>query len=413
MAVFKAIQCHRVRQDVASRVAELPYDIYSRQEAVELSKKEPLSFIRIDRADSQMDDSVDTYEGKVYQKARQLLDEMIDEGYFIKDEEPCYYVYELTMDGRVQTGLVGGCSIDDYNNGVIKKHEKTLAIKEGDRIRHISGCMAQTGLIFMAYRGKEEISRMIAQAKEQDAWYDFTRPDGIRHRAWRISDPEQIAALEAAFAAVDSIYVCDGHHRLAAAANVGRVMREANPGYTGDEPYNYILSVLFPAEDLYIMPYNRVVADLGRHEKDEFFQLLSEHYDITECGTEGYAPVHKGQFGMYLDGLWYKLDAHEDILSDDPVKGLDVSLIHSSIIFPILRVIHPRRDPRIKYIGGIRGLPELIRIIGMGFRVAFSLYPTSIDELFEVADRGLLMPPKSTWFEPKLLSGLWIHRIVS
>ena len=412
MAIFKAIQCHHVRQDVAHRVAELPYDIYSRPEAVELSKKEPLSFIRIDRADSQMDDSVDTYEGKVYKKARQLLDEMIDEGYFIRDESRCFYVYELTMDGRVQTGLVGGCSVDDYDSGVIKKHEKTLAIKEGDRIRHISGCMAQTGLIFMAYRGKEEINRIIEEAKKQDSWYDFTRPDGIRHRAWRIDDAETIAAREKAFESVPNIYVADGHHRLAAAASVGRVMREANPDYTGEEPFNYILSVLFPADQLHIMPYNRVVADLGGHDKNEFFRMLSVHYEIKDCGTEGYAPVRKGQFGMYLDGEWYRLDAHNDIRCDDPVRGLDVSLIHDSIINPILNITQPRRDPRIKYIGGIRGLPELIRIVEGGFRVAFSLYPTSIDELFIVADNGLLMPPKSTWFEPKLLSGLWIHRIV-
>lgn len=411
MATVKPFRCVRPKKELASKIAALPYDVYSREEAYELVKNDKFSFLRIDRAETQFDETVDTYADCVYEKAKELLNGMIEDGSFEQEEEPCYFVYELTMDGRKQTGLVACASIDDYANNVIKKHENTRADKEVDRIRHVDTCNAQTGPIFLAYRANTAITDVVNAAKEKESYCDFVADDGVRHAAWKINDEESINIIMNAFANTDSIYIADGHHRAASAVKVGFKRREENPNYDGTEEFNYFLSVLFPDEELMIMPYNRVVKDLNGNTKEQFIEKLENLFDVKNLGLNPYSPDEKGIVGMYLDGEWYKLSAKEEIKSNDPVKGLDVSILQDNVLNPILGIEDPRVDKRIDFIGGIRGLSELERRCSLDMTVAFSMYPTSIGELFDVSDAGLLMPPKSTWFEPKLRSGLFIHKL--
>ena len=410
MATIKAFECIRPNEDVADRVAALPYDVYNREEACREVAREPLSFLAIDRAETQFDSSVDTYANEVYDKARQLLDERIADGTFITDTDKAYYVYELTMNGRGQTGIAAGASIDDYQNNVIKKHENTRADKEQDRINHVDRCSAQTGPIFLAYRADAIIREEVAKAKKKKPIYSFISPDGIRHQVYKIAEPESVNNIEKAFAGIDDIYIADGHHRAASAVKVGLKRREEHPDYTGKEEFNYFLAVLFPDEELMIMPYNRVVKDLNGYNTDEFIKKISEKFEVEKKETE-VMPDKKAVFGMYLDGEWYKLTAKEEILSDDPVDGLDVAILQNNLLEPVLGIKDPKTDKRIDFVGGIRGLSELERRCHKDCVLAFSMYPTSIAELFLVADAKRLMPPKSTWFEPKLRSGLFIHRI--
>ena len=411
MAVVKPFICIRPAKEHAAEVAALPYDVYNRKEACAAVKGNPLSFLNIDRAETQFSDDVDTYADCVYEKARELLDSQIADGIYVTDAGDHYYLYELTMDGRSQTGIVACCSIDDYVNGVIKKHENTREEKELDRIRHVDTVNAQTGPIFLAYRQNIALKEIVAEEKTKPALYDFVSDDGIRHRVWRIDGADRTDAIEAAFAAIPSTYIADGHHRAASAVKVGLKRRTKHPGYTGEEPFNYFLSVLFPDEELMILPYNRVVRDLNGMSTEQFFEKLKEKFELEEIGKEPYAPVQKGTFGMYLDGTWYVLKILPQYRSADPVKGLDVSILQDHLLAPVLGIGDPRTDKRIDFIGGIRGLKELERRVGEDMEVAFSIYPTSIEELLSVADAGLLMPPKSTWFEPKLRSGLFIHRL--
>ena len=411
MAVVKPFICIRPAKEHAAEVAALPYDVYNRKEACAAVKGNPLSFLNIDRAETQFSDDVDTYADCVYEKARELLDSQIADGIYVTDAGDHYYLYELTMDGRSQTGIVACCSIDDYVNGVIKKHENTREEKELDRIRHVDTVNAQTGPIFLAYRQNIALKEIVAEEKTKPALYDFVSDDGIRHRVWRIDGADRTDAIEAAFAAIPSTYIADGHHRAASAVKVGLKRRTKHPGYTGEEPFNYFLSVLFPDEELMILPYNRVVRDLNGMSTEQFFEKLKEKFELEEIGKEPYAPVQKGTFGMYLDGTWYALKILPQYRSADPVKGLDVSFLQDHLLAPVLGIGDPRTDKRIDFIGGIRGLKELERRVSEDMEVAFSMYPTSIEELLSVADAGLLMPPKSTWFEPKLRSGLFIHRL--
>ena len=349
------------------------------------------------------------YSEQVYKKAHDMLMEAIDDGTFITDKDKAYYVYELTMDGRTQTGIVACASIDDYLNNVIKKHENTRADKELDRINHVDTCSAQTGPIFLAYRANAVISAEVVKAKQEKPVYSFTAVDGIRHQVWKISSKESVEAIENAFAGINQIYIADGHHRAASAVKVGLRRREANPGYTGNEEFNYFLSVLFPDEELMIMPYNRVVKDLNGLSEEEFMAKIKDKFTVSESSTQ-VAPSKKGEFGMYLGRKWYTLTAKEEILSSDPVDGLDVAVLQNNVLEPLLGIHDPKTDKRIDFVGGIRGLGELERRCSEDSVLAFSMYATSIGELFAVADAGLLMPPKSTWFEPKLRSGLFIHR---
>ena len=410
MALIKPFECVRPNEKDAARVAALPYDVYNRQEAVCEVKREPLSFLKIDRAETQFDDSTDTYAPEVYAKAKELFEEALADKTFITDTDKTYYIYALTMDKRTQTGIVACASIDDYLNNVIKKHENTRADKEVDRITHVDTLSAQTGPIFLAYRADSVINDAVKKTKENKALYDFISPDGIRHQVWKMTDITLVENVRKAFEGIDSVYIADGHHRAASAVKVGLKRRQENPGYAGNEEFNYFLSVLFPDEELMILPYNRVVKDLNGYTQEEFLNKIKEKFDIAESDRQ-VSPDKKGTFGMYLGGKWYKLTAHKDIMSDDPVDGLDVAVLQDNLLAPVLGIGDPKTDKRIDFVGGIRGLSELEKRCREDCVVAFSMYATSIAELFAVADAGKLMPPKSTWFEPKLRSGLFIHRI--
>lgn len=413
MANIRPFRAIRPTEDKAAVIAALPYDVYNRQEAKAVVSDNPDSFLNIDRAETQFDDSVDTYAECVYQKAHDLLWEKIDRGDFIREDAPCYYIYELTMDGRVQTGIVACASIDDYENQVIKKHENTRADKEADRIHHVDSCNAQTGPIFLAYRANAVIREIVAKTKQTEAVYDFTSEDGICHRVWVIADTADIEAIRSAFDGIGEIYIADGHHRAASAVKVGLKRRAEHPEYDGSEEFNYFLSVLFPDEELMIMDYNRVVKDLNGLTEDEFLKKVQELFDVEPVGTAERRPQKKGDFSMYLGGQWYMCTVREADRSSDPVRGLDVSLLQELLLTPVLGIGDPKTDKRIDFVGGIRGLDELERRCGADGDsvVAFAMYATDIRELFAVADAGLLMPPKSTWFEPKLRSGLFIHEI--
>jgi uncharacterized protein (DUF1015 family) len=408
MAILKPFQAIRPRKDLTGRIAALPYDVYNRKEATEAAAKEPLSFLRIDRAETQFPEEVDTYADCVYQKARELFRQELEKGYYVRDPEESYYIYQLTMDGRSQTGIVACASVDDYENQVIKKHENTRAEKEADRIRHVDTVNAQTGPIFLAYRAQEKINRMVEEAMQQAAEFDFVSEDGIRHKGWRISEPDRVSQLEQAFREVPALYIADGHHRAASAVRVGEKRRREHPGYTGEEAFNYFLSVLFPDDQLMIMDYNRVVRDLNGLTEEAFKDKVAQFFTIKALGQAAH-PTKKGEISMFLSGNWYGLTAKPEILSADPVEGLDVSLLQRYLLHPILGIADPKTDKRIDFVGGIRGLSELERRVKEDMCVAFAMYPTSIRELFAVADAGRLMPPKSTWFEPKLRSGLFIH----
>ena len=410
MAVVRAFQGFRPRTDIVSRVAALPYDVYNRQEAKEEVEREPLSFLKVDRAETKFPDSYDMYDDTVYAKAKELLDGMISDGIYVQDEKPVYYIYQLTMDGRAQTGIVACASIDDYQNNVIKKHENTREEKELDRIRHVDTCNAQTGPIFLAYRSQAEIDEVVGRVKMKAPVYDFTSVDGIGHAVWVIEDDADIEKIRKGFEAVNSIYIADGHHRAASAVKVGLKRRAEHPDYDGTEEFNYFLSVLFPHDQLMIMPYNRVIKDLSGRSVPEFLQALAEDFDIEQSDVP-VSPKKKATFGMYLDKKWYLLTAHTSICPDDPVEGLDVSILQKNVFDKLLKIEDPRIDKRIDFVGGIRGLAELEKRANSDMMLAFSMYPTSILELFRVSDAGLLMPPKSTWFEPKLRSGIFIHRL--
>ena len=411
MAQIRPFRAYRPCQGMEERIAALPYDVYNRAEACEVVKKNPESFLAVDRAETQFGEDVDTYADCVYEKADQMLREKILEGKFVQDPTPCFYLYELTMDGHSQTGVVGCASIDDYRNNVIKKHENTRADKEEDRIRHVDTCSMQTGPIFLAYRAKEDLKEKIGELKKQAPVYDFVSEDGIGHRVWVIDNDSDVAMIEEAFGKIPAIYIADGHHRCASAVKVGLKRREQYPDYTGEEEFNYFLSVIFPDEELRILDYNRVVKDLNGMDAATFLTRIEEYFAVEKKGQSPYRPMEKGTFGMYLENEWYGLSAKDEIKSEDAVEGLDVSLLQNDLLDPILGIMDPKSDKRIDFVGGIRGLGELERRVHTDMKVAFSMYPTSIAELFAVADAGRLMPPKSTWFEPKLRSGLFLHEI--
>lgn len=425
--IVKPFAAVRPTASVADQVAALPYDVYDRAEAVAAVDGEPLSFLNIDRPETQFSADVDMYAPEVYAKARELFDARRADGTFVTEPAPCFYLYELTMNERSQTGVVACCAIDDYLENVIKKHENTLEKKELDRIRHIDALDAQTGPIFLTYRDSDAIDILVAAVKKTAPLYDFVGKDGVTHRVWRMAAASEetacsqaYAGLVAAFAKVPCAYIADGHHRAASAVKVGLARREANPGYDGTEEFNYFVSVLFPASQLSILAYNRVVRDLNGLTKDEFLNALAGEngpFEIIHKQESQLEPIDKGAVGMYLDREWYGLGVKPEFESSDPVDGLDVSILQEKVLAPILGIGDPRTDERIEFVGGIRGLRELERKVnridarGDGPAVAFAMFPTSIDELLNVADAGRLMPPKSTWFEPKLRSGLFAHLI--
>lgn len=411
MARIRPFYCIRPEAEKAARIAALPYDVYTRAEAKAETEREPLSFLRIDRAETQFPDDVGMYEPCVYEKARETLEEMEKEGLFIREQVPCFYLYELTMGEHVQTGIVACSSVDDYLENWIRKHENTREEKELDRIRHVDAVNAHTGPIFLAYRGNGELRKIAAQVKKEGGnglLYDFESPDGVRHRVFRIGEAETVLRIEKLFGEIPYTYIADGHHRAASAVKAALKRRAEKPDYTGEEGFNWFLSVLFEERELQILPYNRIILDRNGLAPGELLERISENFRIQKADG-AVQPDRKGTFGLYLDGDWYRLTAGKETESEDAVKGLDVSVLQDFILGPVLGIGDPRTDKRIEFSGGIRGLSELEERAGEG--AAFSMCPTSMEELLRVADEGRLMPPKSTWFEPKLRSGLFIHSL--
>ena len=409
MAKIRPFMAIRPKKDMAKSVAALPYDVMSSDEARVMVESEPYSFLRIDRAEVNFPVGTDIYSDEVYEKAASLIGDWRSEGVLIQDDTPCYYLYMQTMDGREQTGLVCVCPVEDYDAGKIKKHELTRAEKEEDRKRHVDVCNANTGPIFLTYRKNDDVSALVKEIKNLEPEYDFVSDDGIRHTVWLVNDEESIAKLTDAMSQVDGLYIADGHHRCASACSVGRNRRAENPNSTGEEEFNYFLAVLFPDEELKIFDYNRAVKDLNGNTPEEFLTKLEELFDISKS-DDAVRPNKKGCFGMYLDGSWYELNIHPEMVEGRVgANALDVSVLQDLVLAPILNIGDPRTDDRISFIGGIRGLSELERVTDKG--VAFSMYPTGVEELMEIADSGEIMPPKSTWFEPKLRSGLFIHEL--
>lgn len=414
MAILRPFKALRPIPELVEHVASLPYDVMNRDEASAIAKNNKYSFLHVDKAEIDIDPEIDPYDNSVYQKAKENLHNMINEGVFIQDDQENLYIYKQIMNNRYQVGLVGCTSIDDYLMGIIKKHEYTRPDKEQDRINHVDICNAHTGPIFLIYRSETEINQIINNWMEiHPAVYDFVTEDNIQHIIWVINNQETVETLRKIFSKINSIYIADGHHRTAAATKAGIKRREQMENYNGSEEFNFFLSVLFPDEHPYIMDYNRVVKDLNNHSADAFIDKIKEKFDVLRLNTsDPYKPREKHTFGMYLDGNWYKLTAKNNSFDDnDPVGRLDVSILQNNLLSPILGIHDPRTDRRIDFIGGIRGLSELEKRVNSDMKVAFSLYPTTIDDLMAISDAGAIMPPKSTWFEPKLRTGLFIHKI--
>lgn len=411
MAVFKAFNAYRPAVKNQSLIPALPYDVMNSDEAREMVKGNPLSFLHVDKAEVDLDKDVDLYSPLVYQKARENLLRLENTGALIKDEEPCFYIYKQIMNGREQVGIVGCASIDDYKNNVIKKHEYTLAKKEQDRINHVNTCDANTGPIFLTYRNSDAINDMVAEwMSNHSPVYDFVA-DGVNQTVWVIDNASVINDIQKEFTDINSLYIADGHHRCASAVKVGEMRRSENPSYNGNEEFNYFLAIAFPDDDLEIMDYNRVVKDLNGMSEAEFIDAVKVNFDIEELAAQQ-RPEKRHTFSMYLDGKWYKLIAKADCFDEsNPVDRLDVSILQNNLLEPVLGIKDPKNDSRIDFIGGIRGLNELEKRANSDMKVAFAMYPTSIDDLMSIADAGKVMPPKSTWFEPKLLSGLFIHHL--
>ena len=413
MAVFKAFRALRPAPEKAAKVAALPYDVVDRQEAKAIGDKNPDSFLHVDRAEMDLPDETDLYDSSVYAKARENLHNMEADGTMIQDETPCYYIYELTRRGKTQTGLAGCCSIDDYLNDVVKKHELTREDKEQDRIRHVDVCDANTGPIYLACKYPQELLDLMTQWKEaHEPVYDFVADDEIGHRVWVIDGEKEKQIIADRFADIPAVYIADGHHRAASAVKVGLKRRQEHPDYKGDEEFNFFLSVVFPYDQLTILAYNRVVHDLNGMDEHAYIASLKFNFELMLMPGFPCKPVEKHCIGMYTGGQWYHLKAWEDIYKDKDVVGqLDVSILQDKVLSPILGIGDPRTDKRIRFVGGSHKLTELAQLADATGGVAFAMYPTSMEDLMKIADEGKLMPPKSTWFEPKLRSGLFIHKL--
>ncbi|MBE6756762.1 MAG: DUF1015 domain-containing protein [Ruminococcaceae bacterium] len=413
MAVFKPLKAIRPKPEYADKVAALPYDVMNSEEAKEMVKGNPYSFLHVDKAEIDLPEGTYLYSDEVYQKAKENLEKLVTDGICIDDNDAKYYIYRQIMNGRAQTGIVGAASIDDYIEGRIKRHEFTRADKEEDRIRHIDTCDANTGPIFLTYRQKDNISDFIKSYCDNNSpIYDFVS-DGVQQTVWEISSKDLISDLEEMLSNVGDYYIADGHHRCASAAKVGMKRREENPDFNGSEEFNLFLAVLFADSDLEIMDYNRVIKDLNGLSAEEFLNKISEKFEVEkQTACEPFKPSEKHTFGLYMEKCWYKLTAKDGIFDEsDPVDRLDVSILQNNLISPILGITDPRTDKRIDFVGGIRGLKELEKRAESDMKIAFSMFPTTLDDLMSIADAGKVMPPKSTWFEPKLLSGLFIHKL--
>lgn len=413
MATVRPFRAIRPEKGYEEKVISLPYDVMNRQEAAEMAEGNPYSFLHICRAEIDLPEQADPYDISVYEKARDNIKKYLEDGVFLKEEEPALYVYRQTMDGRVQTGIVGCVAVDEYEDNIIKKHEFTRVEKEKDRIRHFDVCDADTEPVFLTYRDDKRIRTIIEGfAAGHKPVYDFVTPEGIGHTLWVIDDRDTVESLVSLFDEVPYLYIADGHHRSASACKVGLKRREENPDYTGDEEFNFFMAAIFPDNDLKIFDYNRVVKDLNGNSSSEFLdKVKAAGFEVEDMGTEIYYPERKHVFSMYLDGRWYRLTAGEEIIPDHVIDSLDVAVLQNSILGPVLGIDDPRTDKRIDFVGGIRGLEELKKRADSDMKVAFAVYPVDVADLLRVADNDMVMPPKSTWFEPKLGSGLFLHSL--
>ena len=408
MAIVKSFKCVRPRENMAEQVASLPYDVYDRKEAKAVVAGKPYAFLNIDRPETAFDDDFDMYSKEAYKHARDLYNEFKDKGIYEEDTCDSYYLYELTMNGRSQTGIVGLASVDDYLNNIIKKHENTREEKEIDRINHVDTLDAQTGPIFLAYKANDALQKIISQNTKNVPLYDFVSDDGVRHRVWKV-EKEYNKQIAECFENISALYIADGHHRAASAVKVALKRRQKYDDKNAE--YNYFLSVIFDERQLHILPYNRIVLDLNSKSEDEVLESISRYFDIKECPVQREI-ANRHEFEMLLEDKFYILKAKKEIISDDTIKSLDVSILQDFVLEPIFGIKDPRTDNRIKFAGGIRGVEFLESELKCGRgKVAFLMHPTSMTELFAVADENKLMPPKSTWFEPKLRSGIFIHEI--
>ena len=410
MSIVKPFRGLRPKPEYAREVASPPYDVLNAQEARHIVERNPNSFLRVNKAELEFDDNVNSYAEEVYQRGKDNLQRLSDLGFLVRDEKPCFYLYQITMDGKSQTGLVALTSVAEYDNGLIKKHEHTRPEKVNDRANHIEYLGAQVGPVFSTYRYNENIHKIFKQITAENPIIDFVADDGVRHEFWVISKDSEIRKIEESFAALPHLYIADGHHRSQSASEVCRRMKDNNPNHTGEENYNYFLNVMFPDEELNILPYNRVVADLNDLTLDTIIDMASEKFQIFPQRTE-ITPTELHTFGLYCDGKWYLLKSKDGTFDpNDPTGSIDAAILGKNFIDPILGISDPKTDKRINFVGGIRGTKELEKLVDSGkYKIAFSLYPTSIKQLLDVADAGEVMPPKSTWFEPKLRSGMVVN----
>jgi len=415
MSTVKPFRGLRPQKDIAARLSCLPYDVMNTQEAAQMAQGNPQSFLHITRAEIDLPEGINPHSKQVYDKSLQNFKQFQAEGWLFQDAEPKFYIYAQTMDGRTQYGIAGAAFCEDYQNGIIKKHELTRPDKEDDRMVHVNTLDANAEPVFLSYRAVPEIDAIVDNiVRNQQPEYDFVSADGFGHKFWVIDDAKTNARIEQLFAEqVPALYVADGHHRTAAAARVGLERKAHNPNHTGNEEYNYFLAVIFPDSQLKIMDYNRVIKDLNGNTESEFLDKLSKAFAVKDMGTEIYKPQHLHQMSLYMGGHWYSLDAKPGTYDDgDPIGVLDVTILTKQVLDPILGITDLRTSKRIDFVGGIRGLGELKRRVDNGeMKCAFAMYPVSMSQLLDIADTGNIMPPKTTWFEPKLRSGLVVHKL--
>ena len=411
MAIVRAFKAFRPKVGLESKIAALPYDVMNSEEAREMVRDNEYSFLHVDRAEVNLPKDTNIYDKAVYEKARDILDKMIQDGLYVLDDNPCMYIYRQTMNGNSQTGLVICAAIDDYINDKIKKHEHTRKDKEIDRINHVDYCDANTGPIFLTYRNQTEISKIMDKWIQNEPLYDFISEDGNRHIIWIINNDSDIKKLTTLFKTIDSLYIADGHHRAKSAVEVGLKRRRENPGYTGEEEFNYFLAIVYPDNELEVLDYNRTVKDLNGLNEDEFLSAIEKNFKI-KVSKEAVKPKKKHTFGMYMNNIWYELEAKDGTFNEeDPMERLDVSILQNNLLSPILGIDDPTKSDRIEFIGGIRGIKELEKRANKDMKVSFSMFATTIDDIMSIADSGMIMPPKSTWFEPKPRSGLFTHKL--
>jgi uncharacterized protein (DUF1015 family) len=413
MSIIKPFKGIRPKKEFAQQLASPPYDVLNSKEARAMAEGNPYSFLHVNKPEIDLPEGTDLYDESVYRKGAENFKKLQEEGILIRDQKENLYIYRQIMDSHSQYGLVAAASVDEYDRNIIKKHELTRTDKENDRVKHILSLGAQVGPVFLTYKAQASIDAVIEDITKSEPEYDFTSDDGIQHTFWIVSDDEIIKSLREKFAAIDYLYVADGHHRSAAASRVQKELMKKNSSHSGDEEYNYFLTVIFPHNQMNILDYNRVVKDLNGLSEKEFMDTLSQKFSVSELKGDDPKPQKAHDFSMYLDKKWYTLRAKEAIIDEsDPVGRLDVSILQENLLAPVLGIGDPRTDKRIDFVGGIRGMKELEQRVDSGeMKIAFALYPTSIEELMAIADAGLIMPPKSTWFEPKLRSGLISHSL--